>query len=139
MTTRAVRVEGLNEFRRALREGGKELPKELQKVNKAFAADVAGDVRGKYMLAHPSRSGRGAQSIRALASQTRAQVALGSARAPYVLGQNFGSHQGPRKKQFRSVRKPDYFLYRTLEQRDKDLRDDYDELLEGLVHRLAEG
>lgn len=134
-----VRVEGLKEFRSALRQGGKELPKELQKVNKAFAADVAGDVRSKYTLAHPSRSGRGAQSIRALASQTRAQVAIGSARASYVLGQNFGSHQGPRKKQFRPVRKPDYFLYRTLEQRDKDLRDDYDELLEGLVHRLAEG
>lgn len=89
----AIRVEGLRELRSALRSVDKALPKNLQVENKAFAQEVAGVVRGVYQGQHPAQSGRGAASIRGLASQSSASIALGSARAPYMLGQEFGANQ----------------------------------------------
>lgn len=87
--------------------------KELQKRNKKIATWVADEVRSDYSSEHPPQSHHGENSIRALARQTSASVAIGGPgqKAPYVLGQNFGSHQGPGKTQFPPVQKPDYFLY----------------------------
>lgn len=93
MSDMRVLVTGLREFRTELRNVSRDLPKELQKENKAIAQEVAGKARTAYQSLYQQRSGRGAASIRGLANQTRAQVAIGSARAPYVLGQEFGANQ----------------------------------------------
>ncbi|MGE3858114.1 MAG: hypothetical protein AB7G21_14240 [Dehalococcoidia bacterium] len=84
-------VDGLRAFRRELRGIGPEFPKALQQENKKFAQEVASSARDAYTALYKSRSGRGAASIRGLATQTSAQVAMGTARTPYMLGQEFGA------------------------------------------------
>lgn len=86
-------VEGLRDLARDLKRVEPALAKKLQRANKAAAEHIASAARGRYVAKHPSRSGKGAASIRGLASQSRAQVAFGSARAPYVVGQEFGSNR----------------------------------------------
>lgn len=92
MPAEMFRVEGLKEFRSALRDAGKDVAKELQKENKALAVEVAAEVRTAYSALHPALSGRGMGSIRGLATGVTAAVAIGSDRAPYVLGQEFGAN-----------------------------------------------
>ncbi|CAB4173418.1 hypothetical protein UFOVP945_60, partial [uncultured Caudovirales phage] len=87
-------ADGLRQLSRDLSAIDKGLGKELQKVNRAAAETVAEEAERNYERLHPSKSGRGAKSIRSLASQTRAQVAFGSAKAPYIGGQEFGSKGG---------------------------------------------
>lgn len=93
MATSTLRVEGLRELRSDLRALDRTLPKSIQAANKDFAQEVAGVVRGVYQGQHPAKSGRGAASIRGLGSQSRATVAIGSVRAPYMLGQEFGANR----------------------------------------------
>lgn len=90
--------------------------KELQKRNKKIAVWVADEVESDYDSVHPAQSGEGSGSIRARATQTDASIWMGSEAAPYVLGQNFGSNQGPHKQQFPERQEPDYFLYANIEE-----------------------
>lgn len=132
---RKVIVEGLDELRRDLRRASKEAPKLIQRANKTVAEGVALEARSKYIARY--RAGRASGSIRPLASQSRSQVAIGRPRLPYVLGQNFGSHQGPRKKQFPPVRKPDYFLYATVDARREQTRREYFDVLEAMAELMG--
>jgi len=88
-------AEGLRDLVRDLGRIDPALKKEIQKMNKAVAKTVADKAVTKYEQVFTWRTGRGSASIRALASQTRAQIAFGSARAPYLVGQEFGSIQYP--------------------------------------------
>jgi hypothetical protein len=127
-------VDGLQQLSRDLKELDPKLAKELQKTNKAAVETVASKARSSYGGQHQSRSGAASSSIRALASQQRAQVALGSGRAPYVLGQEFGSGQGPHKRQF-----PPYnagqgnFFYPAVRAETADLAEKYAEMLDDLL------
>lgn len=132
---RKVIVEGLDELRRDLRRASKEAPKLIQRANKTVAEGVAHEARSKYIARY--RSGPGASSIRPLGSQARAQVALGRPRLPYVVGQNFGSLQGPRKKQFPPVRRPDYFLYSTVDERREQTRREYFDVLDAMAELMG--
>lgn len=107
-----ITVQGLSELRRGLRAANANAPRLVQVANKKVAQTVAEKAEQRYARRYRSRSGRGATSIRALASQSRAQVALGGARAPYLPGQNFGSFG--RYPQFVPKATPDRFLYRTI-------------------------
>ena len=132
---RKVVVEGLDELRRDLRRASQEAPKLIQRANKTVAEGVAHEARSKYIAAY--RAGPGASSIRPLASQRRAQVALGRERLPYVVGQNFGSNQGPRKRQFPPVRRPDYFLYATVDERKRQTEAEYFDVLDAMAELMG--
>lgn len=76
-----VRVEGLKEFRSALRKLPPEYRKELAAIHKEAATPVAETAR----LLAPSQSGNLAASIRPLGSQREGRVAAGSkSRVPYA-------------------------------------------------------
>ena len=127
-----VNVQGLREFRTAIRRVGPDMPKALQQENKAVAGEVAGQARAAYVSVYTSRSGRGAGSIRGLATQTRAQVAIGGARTPYMLGLEFGSNRFP---QFRPWSGP---APRGRGSRGKFLYPALRAALPGLVQRYAQ-
>lgn len=126
MPVNKVQVVGLAEFRRDLKAVNSKAPKAFQQTNKKVASGVADKARGKYSGRYQSRTGRGARTIRALASTSRAQVAIGSGSVPYVVGQNFGSNF---YRQFRPKASPDHFLYATIEQEMSGIRDDYLDVL----------
>jgi hypothetical protein len=86
----ALRVEGLDAFRKELRNLGTDRywTKELGKANQKSAAVVAKEVGRE---APRGATGNLAKSARALKSATKAQVAYGTnARVPYAGPINFG-------------------------------------------------
>ena len=106
----SVRVVGLNRLRRGLRAMSPELRRGLDRELKAVASPIAADAKRRYRKLHPrSRGGKGSQrGIRATAGGGKVRVIIGSARYPYLLGQEWGSHG--RYPQFPRVTKEGSFL-----------------------------
>lgn len=86
----AVKVEGLREFNRALRQIDTGLPKALRLALNEAADVVVADARGRV----PSRSGRARGSIRAQSTRTQARVSAGGGRAQYYPWLDFGGQIG---------------------------------------------
>lgn len=111
-----VNVVGLRELRKALKELDPKWPKGLREVNKRAAEVVVPEARTRAsqvrtnVKGNPTRAGSAVVgSIRALASQTRAQVAMGGARLPHAGGFDWGS--SGRFKQFPAANKEGYILW----------------------------
>ncbi len=127
-----VTVTGLRELGRELRAVDAALPKELQRGLKRVAGEIV--VPGARGLAasrtNPRWGTAAVNTIRALASQRRAQVAVGSKAVPWAAGHNFGSkhtritkgrhstNQFPRTK---GNRGGDYAIYETLARRQPQI------------------
>ena len=128
-----VRVEGLKELRRELRALDGDWNKQLQKVNKAIAEQVAEGTRADFRGLGGSGP-KAASTVKALAQQTRAQVKFGgkgNSVAERVAGGNaFGSN---RYKQFPSPGV--YALYPTLARMKGDIEDRYLSMLDELMKR----
>lgn len=108
-TARGISLDpSTSEVRKKLKAAGNGLEKALQKVFKKHATHVAVIMKDKYDEDHHQVSGEGLKSIRPYATQTSASVQIGSAKAPYMLGQNFGANGMAR---FPSRGHPDYYLY----------------------------
>jgi len=102
-----VRITGLNELNRALREIGKDAQKELTEANKKVAEFVADDARAAaYSLG--GVAAKVAPSIKAAGGTTWADVGFGSSQ-PYAGGAAWGSDK---YKQFKPWRgREGYFPY----------------------------
>jgi hypothetical protein len=129
-----VRVDGLRELRRELKALDGQWAKQLQKVNKAIAEDVAEGTRSAF-----SRMGGSAPkvagTVKALAQQTRAQVKVGGGAgvaSEVAMGNLWGSR---RFRQFPSPKPGGYALYPTLAELRPDLEERYAELLDDLLRR----
>lgn len=82
----AIRISGLNEFRRGLKAMDRETPKALRLAFNDAADIVVTDARPRV----PSRTGRAARTVKARSTQTAARVAGGGNRAPYYPWLDFG-------------------------------------------------
>lgn len=139
-------VEGLTEFRSALRAVDKALPKELQKVNKAAAIEVADEAKDAYTHFFTPRTGGHQAAIRALATQAKAQVRLREGpKSGGLFGQEFGSN---RYMQFYpwagelvigQSGGAGKFFYPTLREKVPEIRDRYLAMLDLFNARLARG
>lgn len=90
----AVEVEGLREFRGAVKKVSKDLDKELKRGMKTDVAQpIADEIKGKV----PVRSGRWRSVIRGGATTKAAYVQWGRAKVPYAAWREFGGKvpQGP--------------------------------------------
>jgi hypothetical protein len=93
MADARVEVHGLKDFRRELKRIGPAWPKELRAANFEAAEVVARKARRNAPQGPHEGGGRVqplVSSIRALANQTRGQVAVGGARAPHGPVTEFG-------------------------------------------------
>ena len=95
----SLRVDGLKELRRALKEIDPALTKQLQQANKHVVEQVVLPAAKQNATKH-FRNAKGndthlghvgAATIRATATQREAYVALGSARVPWAAGFEWGS------------------------------------------------
>lgn len=129
-----IKVTGLRELRRELKAAGEQFPKELQQTNKAVVTDlIVPGARAKLEGVSPRAGSRAVGTIRALASGTRAQVALGTAAVPWAVGKNFGSI---RYRQFPPhLGQDDYALYRTIREKRGEVIERYGAMLEKLTNR----
>lgn len=98
MNTDPIKVTGLKEFQRAIKEVDRELPKSLRKAFNDVAGVVADDVRRLV----PVDSGAARASVRAASTQSAAAIKAGGRKAPYYPWLDFGGKVGVN----RSVRRP---------------------------------
>lgn len=89
-TVDQIKVEGLREFQKALKEMDGESQKQLRTVLNAAADIVVADAAPKV----PTRSNRAAKSVRAMSSQREAKVVGGGAKVPYYPWLDFGGRVG---------------------------------------------
>ena len=122
---RVIKTEilGLREVQRDLRKLGDDTKTELKDTHKAAAEIV---VLGAKRLV-PYRTGRLADSIRALATNTSGRVRAGSASVPYAGPIHFG---WPARRIA-----PQPFIYDAMDARVDEIRGLYDKRIEELIRR----
>lgn len=142
-----VKVEGLKELRRSLKQVSADLPKEVREVNRAVVTRIAVPA-AKAEAARRTNPRAGSaviDSIRGQASQTRAQLIGGNARTPQFKGMNYGSGQvrrtvrGGHTTQF-AVRAPKdgrgnkgYILEAAVDKNLPRIVDAYSQMIESLM------
>jgi hypothetical protein len=143
-------VTGLKELRKELKRAGDEFPQQLRDTNFAVADRIVVPVARRKAYAvralipvgkrrrndrtHTSHWADFPNSIRALASQTRATVALGSERKrdAWIVSENFGSIN---KRQFPPLGSPDHALYEAISEVKERVMAEYGDMLEKLTAR----
>ena len=85
-----IEITGLKEFRKALRDADRQLPRELRKVFNTAGQAVAREATPRI----PEKSGKLARSVRARSTQTEGRVVMGSpTRVPYAGWIEFGGNR----------------------------------------------
>lgn len=107
MSSVALQVSGLKEFRKAVKAAGAELPKALRLAMNKAAELVVTEARPDV----PQRSGRAARSIRPQSTATAVRVTEGGPKAPYMPWLDFGGRVGRRKATVRPFSPDGRFLY----------------------------
>jgi len=85
-----IRINGLRDFQKALKDMDGEAQKQLRVVLNSAADTIAAGAARRV----PRRTGRAAGALRAQSSQREAKVIGGSGRAPYYGWLDFGGRVG---------------------------------------------
>ncbi len=110
-----VRVEGLRELNRALRQISRELPRGLR-IAMNEAVEVVADAAASDV---PTLTGAAAASIVPRSTRTAARIKAGGRRAPYYPWLDWGGSVGPQKSVHRPfVREGRYLFPAYVEHRD---------------------
>ena len=104
-----IKIEGLKEFRKGLKEVQKELTRGLRLVFNEAVQLIVDEVRPKV----PHDSGDAAASVRAQSSQTKAKIVAGGRKAPYYPWLDFGGRVGKTNKIKRAFIKDGRYIYAT--------------------------
>ena len=130
-------VEGLKEFRAALKAVDAAFPKQLQQVNKRAAELIvpeakrrAGQVRPNLASGLARVGSRGVNSIRAGASQRSAYIMGGGARVPWFGGNEWGS--SGRYRQFPGRTTEGYILWQAAKTKEPEVFETYSEMIAAL-------
>lgn len=115
--TDPVRIDGLKEFQKALRDMDADLPKQIR-----VTLNRATDVVIQWAVPRiPKRTGRAAASVKARSSQREARVAIGGRRAPYMPWLDFGGKVGRNRSVERPFIKRGRYLYPGLDAKRDEL------------------
>lgn len=90
-TVEPIRINGLREFQKALKDMDGESQKLLRVALNSVAETVAGGARRRV----PSRTGTARASLKVSSSQREARIKGGSSKAPYYPWLDFGGRVGP--------------------------------------------
>jgi cytosine/adenosine deaminase-related metal-dependent hydrolase len=102
-----IKIEGLRDFQRALKQMDGESQKQLRIALNKAADLVAADASAKV----PRRSGRAAHTVRAQSSQTEARVLGGTKKISYYPWLDFGGRIGRNKSVHREFVKRGRYIY----------------------------
>lgn len=103
----AIRIRGLAEFNRSLRQLDKSAPKALRLVANEAAESVVKDAQGEV----PKLTGNASASIRAASTRTSARVKGGGAKVPYYGFLDYGGNVGRQHATHREFVKSGRYLY----------------------------
>ncbi len=122
-----VKVEGLDDLRRALRKAGDKVTgKALGQAGKSAADIVAQAARPKV----PVKTGRAASTLRAVVANGGGAVAFGGPRAPYAGFLDYGGAVGRDRSVTRTVVKGGRYVLPTLADRRDEVVRIYEELVD---------
>lgn len=99
MSGEQIRIDGLKEFQKALRDIDRDLPKQVRVTLNRATEVVIHWAEPKI----PRLTGRAAASVKAKSSQREARVSIGGRRAPHMPWLDFG---GEGKRPGRPARRP---------------------------------
>lgn len=129
MSRPRLEVEGLKEFRKALKDLDDDLPKALRMALNKSVEIIVDNAQPDV----PSRSGRARSSIKARSTQTTARVSGGGNKAPYYPWLDFGGAVGRRDSVRRPFLKNGRYIYNAYFKH----RDEFGEILEGSLIDVA--
>lgn len=123
-TDRAVRIDGLDEFRRSLARAGVDTKKAIGEANRKVGGLVVDEAKARAPRAPNARqAAAAAASLRAASQQARVLVRLGSSRIPFALGAEHGSD---RFRQFPAHKgKGGYWFWPAVEALRPEIADSY--------------
>lgn len=107
-----VHIEGLREFRQALRRVQADAPKQLRIAFNGVANIVVQGTKPQV----PVRRGKAQGSVRARSTQEKARVVAGGKRVPYYPWLDFGGRVGRKNATVREYVKDGRYLYPTYRQ-----------------------
>lgn len=135
-----VNVKGLSEIRKALKEVGPENAKEMVKVGRDVAKDVATKARGKAQSLG-GVAAKSATSVRPSAGATSAGVGFGGNSAPWAPGAEFGGGRRPTTRQFEPWRGSGegagYFVYPTIRANSDQIVESYQSGLDDVLKKAG--
>lgn len=109
----AVRITGLREFVRGLKQMDRDLAKAVRMAFNEAAEIIVSDAKPRV----PARSGRARGTVTARSTQTAARIVGGGRRAPYYPWLDFGGAVGRRRSVRRPFLKDGRFIYRSYDRR----------------------
>lgn len=132
-----IRVRGLDELHRALKQLDGDLPKELRAASKDVATDVASEAKG-VALSIGGVAAKVAPSIKPRAGVKSAGVGFGGSAYPFALGAAFGGQGRPTTQQFKPhLGTTGYFPYPTIRANAERIEETYLEHVEDLMERAG--
>ena len=126
--TESIRVAGLRDFNKALKQVDADLPKETRLVLNDAADLVASGARSKV----EKKTGKAARTVKAASTRTKARVKGGSKRIPYYPWLDFGGRVGRNRSIKRTYKKDGRYIYPTY-RRARDSGEFVDMMAEGLT------
>lgn len=130
-----VRVRGLREVQKALRDVDRELGPELRKALNEVAEIVASAARPLV----PTRTGKARASIKVGSSQRAAQLKAGGTKAEYFPWLDFGGTVGRKHAVHRRFIKEGRYIYPTLRKKRADVEEKVFEVVDRLADRAGLG
>jgi hypothetical protein len=131
MSTPMIKVDGLAEFQKSLRQMDANLPKQLRVMLNSAVTVVIDWAVPKI----PRRTGRAARSVKAKSSQREARASMGGRAAPWMPWLDFGGRVGPDKSVERPFITRGRYLYPGLEATHEDVQ----KIMESGLAALATG
>lgn len=129
--TEPIRITGLREFQRNLKQLDGDLPKALR----VALNEAANIVVGEAVRRVPKRSGRAAASIKARSTRTQVRVSGGGNRAPYYPWLDFGGRVGRGKAVHRPFLKHGRYIFQAY----ADRGDEFAAVLQAALIQVAKG
>jgi hypothetical protein len=127
--TPIIKIKGLAEFQKSLRQIDANLPKQLR-----IMLNQASTVVIRWAVPRiPTRTGRAAGSVKAKSSQRESRVSMGGRRAPYMPWLDFGGKVGPNRSVERPFLVRGRYLYAGLEANAEDVQKIIEEGLAALA------
>lgn len=130
--TEAIRIEGLREFTRSLKQIDGDLPKAVRLAANRAASIVVDDAKPKVPVG-PSAGGHVRNTLKAKSTRTAVRVSGGSKRNPYYGWLDFGGKVGKNRSVSRPFLKSGRFLWASWSDRSDDVIKEFESALVEVV------
>lgn len=128
-----IRITGLKEFKRHLRQLDSTLPKGLRLAGNKAAEIVVAEAKPRV----PRRTGRAAGSVRAASTQASARVKGGGARVPYYPWLDFGGSVGRNNSVHRPFLKEGRYIWKAFADRRAAVQDELKDALVDVARKAG--